>query len=128
MQVTIASPPPEVAFCCRGGDAQMEDVRMKPIRLTTIGILTAGTVLGDVSALAAHSPTTAIPRNNSSLIAPRNIIRATAITTSNYPRRLARSAVPQKLCQTHGLFLPGVYACGRAWCQLTKLAVRMKAP
>jgi len=75
---------------------------MKPIRLTTLGILAAGTVIGAVSALAAPAPTPAMPEANSSLITPRDIIRATAITTSNYPRRL----VPQKLCQTPGFFCP----------------------
>jgi len=79
---------------------------MKPIRLTTLGILAAATVIGALSALAAPAPTPAMPEANSSLITPRDIIRATAITTSNYPRRLARSAVPQKLCQTPGFFCP----------------------
>ena len=43
---------------------------MKPIRLTTLGILAAGTVIGAVSALAAPAPTPAMPEANSSFVTP----------------------------------------------------------
>jgi hypothetical protein len=43
---------------------------MKPIRLITLGIIAAGTIIGAVGALAAPAPTTAMPEASSSLVSP----------------------------------------------------------
>ncbi|HEU0063145.1 MAG TPA: hypothetical protein VFR19_24925 [Hyphomicrobiaceae bacterium] len=43
---------------------------MKPIRLITLGIIAAGTIIGAVSAFAAPAPTPAMPEANSSLVTP----------------------------------------------------------
>jgi hypothetical protein len=43
---------------------------MKPIRLTTLGIIGAGTIIGAVGAFAAPAPTPAMPEANSSLVTP----------------------------------------------------------
>jgi hypothetical protein len=43
---------------------------MKPIRLTTLGIIAVGSIIGAVSALAAPAPTPAMPEANSSLVSP----------------------------------------------------------
>jgi hypothetical protein len=43
---------------------------MKSIRLTTLGIIAAGSIVGAVSALAAPAPTPAMPEANSSLVTP----------------------------------------------------------
>ena len=43
---------------------------MKPIRLTMLGIVAAGSIVGAVSALAAPAPTPAMPEANSSLVTP----------------------------------------------------------
>jgi hypothetical protein len=43
---------------------------MKPIRLTTLGIIAAGTIIGAVGAFAAPALTPAMPEANSSLITP----------------------------------------------------------
>lgn len=43
---------------------------MKPIRLTTLAIIAAGTIIGAVGAFAAPAPTPAMPEANSSLVTP----------------------------------------------------------
>jgi hypothetical protein len=43
---------------------------MKPIRLTTLVIIAAGTIIGAVGALAAPAPTPSKPEANSSLVTP----------------------------------------------------------
>jgi hypothetical protein len=43
---------------------------MKPIRLTTLAIISAGTIIGAVGAFAAPAPTPAMPEANSSLVTP----------------------------------------------------------
>jgi hypothetical protein len=50
--------------CANGG------CRMKPIRLTTLAIISAGTIIGAVGAFAAPAPTPAMPEANSSLVTP----------------------------------------------------------
>ena len=43
---------------------------MKPIRLTMLGIIAAGSIAGAAAALAAPVPTPAAPEVNSSLVSP----------------------------------------------------------
>jgi hypothetical protein len=43
---------------------------MKSIRLTMLGIIAAGSIVGAVSALATPAPTPAAPEVNSSLVSP----------------------------------------------------------
>ena len=43
---------------------------MTSIRLTMLGIIAAGSIIGAVSALAAPAPTPAMPEANSSLVTP----------------------------------------------------------
>src|SRR5262249_22036301 len=50
--------------CSNGGR------RMKPIRLTALGIIAAGTIVGAVGAFAAPAPTPAMPEASSSLVTP----------------------------------------------------------
>ena len=43
---------------------------MKPIQLTTLGIIAAWTIIGTIGALAAPAPTPSMPEVNSSLVTP----------------------------------------------------------
>jgi hypothetical protein len=118
---------------------------MKPIRLTTLGIIAAGTIIGVVGALAAAAPTRPMPEVP--LVTPAyyccwwsywykkwsNYCGANKYYAPRYyhPRYRYTSGGSADFSQTPGPW-PGVCACSfhrdvyRP--QLTKLTVRTKEP